>query len=116
MKMVGIGDLFIPSEYIQKGTEVFRENGIEVTTVDWELADFDELQHINLLVEQGGREDYVVPDNVIEAVKDADIILTQFCPINRQVLEAAKKLKYIGRINPHAAYLIEQELKKQKAS
>lgn len=96
MKMVGIGDLFIPSEYIQKGTEVFRENGIEVTTVDWGLVDFHELQHINLMVEQGGREEYVVPDHVIEAVKDADIILTQFCPVNAQVLETAKKLKYIG--------------------
>lgn len=96
MKLLGIGDLFIPSEFIEAGTGIFKESGITVETVDWELKDFDELQHINLKVEQGGREEYVIPQNIIEAAKDADIILTQFCPVNRQLLEAAKNLKYIG--------------------
>ena len=56
-KLVGIGDLFIPSTYISSGMQSLKQFGIEVSTVDWKLSGFDELQHINLLVEQGGRED-----------------------------------------------------------
>ena len=62
MKLVGIGDLFIPCEYIEKGMANLADKGIEVSTVEWQLKGFDELQNINLLVEQGGREEIAVPD------------------------------------------------------
>ena len=71
MKLVGIGDLFIPSEYIEKGMKSLEEIDISVSTVEWQLNGFDELQNINLLVEQGGREDIEVPDYILDAVKDA---------------------------------------------
>lgn len=96
MKLLGIGDLFIPGEFIKEGTGIFLDNGVEVEIIDWELTDFDELQAINLKVEQGGREEYVLPQYIVDAAKDADIILTQFCPINRQLLDVAENLKYIG--------------------
>ena len=31
-KLVGIGDLFIPCEYIEKGMACLREQGIDVST------------------------------------------------------------------------------------
>ena len=58
MKLVGIGDLLIPSKYIERGFAGFRDKGISIETVSWELKDYEELQHINLLVEQGGAEVY----------------------------------------------------------
>lgn len=57
MNLVGIGDLFITDEYIQKGMKGLNEKNVSVSTVEWNLKDFDELQHINLLVEQGGSKD-----------------------------------------------------------
>ena len=74
MKLVGIGDLFIPEEYIQKGMKSLEEIDISVSTVEWKLKGFDELQNINLIVEQGGREEIEVPDYILDAVKDAEII------------------------------------------
>ena len=95
-KLVGIGDLFIPSEYIEKGMAVLKDHDIEVSTVEWKLSDFDELQHINLLVEQGGREDIEVPDYILDAVKDADILITQFFPVGKALIDACTNLKTIG--------------------
>ena len=96
MKLVGIGDLFIPEEYIKSGMDFLKEKDIEVSTVEWKLSGFDELQNINLLVEQGGREDFCSPDYICEAVKDADIIITQFFPIGKELIDKCSNLKYIG--------------------
>jgi len=96
MKLVGIGDLFIPNEYILSGFKPFIELGVEVETVDWKLKDFQELQNINLLVETGGSEAYETPDYIIEACKDADIIITEFCTVTKKLIDACKNLKVVG--------------------
>ncbi len=96
MKLVGIGDLFIPCEYIEKGMSELAQKDIDVTTVEWKLSGFEELQNINLLVEQGGREDVAIPENILDAVKDADIIITQFFPISKRLIDSCPSLKYIG--------------------
>lgn len=95
-KLVGIGDLFIPCEYIEKGMSHLKELDIDVSTVEWKLSDFDELQHINLLVEQGGREEIPVPAEILEAVKEADILITQFFPVGKDLIDACPNLKTIG--------------------
>lgn len=95
-KLVGIGDLFIPCEYIEKGMSHLKDMDIDVSTVEWKLSDFDELQHINLLVEQGGREDIPVPAEILEAVKEADILITQFFPVGKELIDACPNLKTIG--------------------
>lgn len=96
MKIVGIGDFLIPAEYIEKGFAKWRDDGFEVSTVSWKLKDMEELQHINLLVEQGGSEVYDVPQDILDAVKDADIIITQFCPMSKKVIDNCPNLKAIG--------------------
>lgn len=96
MKLVGIGDLFIPKEYIEAGFKSFEGFGVEVKTIDWQLKDFDELQGINLLVEKGGSESYEPPQYIFDACKDADIIITQFCTITKKLIDNCPKLKIIG--------------------
>ncbi len=94
MKLLGIGDLFIPCDYIENG--IRNIENVEVSTIEWKLKGFDELQNINLIVEQGGRENYEVPSYIIEAAQDADIVITQFCPITEKFVDACPNLKYIG--------------------
>jgi len=96
MKIVGIGDLLIPKNYIEDGFKSFEDLGIEVKTIQWDLNDYEELQNINLLVEQDGSEAYEVPRYIIDEVKDADIIITQFCPINKKIIDSCINLKAIG--------------------
>lgn len=96
MKIVGIGDLLIPEQYIKEGFKEFEKNGHTVQTIQWNLKNYEELQNINLLVETKGSESYEPPEEIIEAVKDADIIITQFCPITQKLIDQAKNLKMIG--------------------
>ena len=96
MKIVGIGDLLIPSEYIENGFKPFAEAGHQLELIEWKRKDFEELQNINLKVEKGGSEAFETEDYIVDAVKDADIIITQFCPIGKKVLDACTHLKAVG--------------------
>lgn len=96
MKIVGIGDLFIPETYIHRGFEQIKALGITVETVQWQLEDLEALQHVNLLVEQHGAEGYEPPEYILDAVKDADMIITQFCTVTKKMIENCHRLKAIG--------------------
>lgn len=96
MKLVGIGDLFIPKRFIKEGFGPLEELGVDVHVLDWELKDHTELQNVNLLVENGGSEAYDLPDYILDAVQDADIVITQFCPVNSKLIDRCKNLKVIG--------------------
>ena len=96
MKIVGIGDLFIPAVYIEKGFAHMREKGWEVEVMDWPLKGFDELQNYNLLVETRGCQALQPPQCVFDFCVDADVIITQFCTMTRELVDACPKLKAIG--------------------
>ena len=92
MKIVGIGDLLIPAEYIREGFQPFVDAGHQLELIEWKRKDIEELQNINLQIEKEGCESFETEDEIVAALRDADIIITQFCPINRKVLD----LKAIG--------------------
>lgn len=96
MKIVGIGDLLIPEEYIKEGFAEFEKAGHQVETIQWDLENYEELQNINLKVELEGSEAYEPSDQIIEAIQDADIVITQFCPITKRVIDSCQNLKAIG--------------------
>ncbi len=96
MKLVVIGDIYIDHELIKDSFDRLNIPGLDVSSVQWQLKDDDELQTINLLVEQQGSEAYNAPQYILEAVKEADIIITQFCPVNRQMIDGSASLKMIG--------------------
>ncbi|WP_298780189.1 hypothetical protein, partial [uncultured Fretibacterium sp.] len=81
MEIVGIGDLLIPEQYIKKGFHNFEQAGHTVRTVQWKLKDYEELQNINLKVETGGSEAFEPPQEVLDAIEGADVVITQFCPV-----------------------------------
>ncbi|NLJ40475.1 MAG: 2-hydroxyacid dehydrogenase [Clostridiales bacterium] len=96
MKLVGVSDLFIPKEHIVSGFKGFEDHGVNVEVLDWQLKDFEELQNINFLVEQGGSEAYEPPEYILEACRDADIFITQFCTVTKKLIDACPRLKVIG--------------------
>ncbi|MGN7286589.1 2-hydroxyacid dehydrogenase [Shouchella rhizosphaerae] len=96
MKIIGIGDLLIPETFIYEGFQIFNDEHVEVNTIQWAMNSHEELQNINLLVETKGSEVYEVPDYILDFIKDADILITQFCPITKKVIDHCKNLKAIG--------------------
>lgn len=96
MNIVGIGDLFIPHQYIRDGFAPVAAQGHQLRTLDWRLSGFQELQEINLAVEKGGAAAYRPPDEVFAAAASADVLVTQFCTVPAALLEAAPGVKVVG--------------------
>ncbi len=113
MKVFGIGDLLIPEQYIKKGFSLFEEAGHEVTTLQWPLKDMEELQNINREVEKFGSEGYDPPEEILAAIEDTDILITQFFPVGKKVIDRCRNLKVVGVLragyeNINVPYLTEK--------
>lgn len=65
-----------------------RELAFAELTLDWPLVPFGRVAEVD---EASGTE-----DQLIEALGDAEICLTQMAPLTRRVIEAAPRLKLIG--------------------
>lgn len=96
IKILGIGDLFIPASCIAEGLSALESDDVCVQTVDWVHKDEAELQSINSIVESLGCEAVIPPDYIFDLARDADIIVTQFCTITRALIDHCKNLKVIG--------------------
>ncbi len=93
VKILGIGDHFIPAAIIGQG---LSELDADVSVLDWALPDEAELQRLNSIVECEGCEALQPPDYVIDAAKDCDIFVTQFVPVTQRLIDACSRLKCIG--------------------
>lgn len=93
MNIIGIGDLFIPAEYISRG---LAKHNLDAKVFEWETGTFEKLQEVNLLIEQKGCEAYDVPEELLAKLEGAEVLITQFCPINKMVIDNCPDLKVIG--------------------
>lgn len=96
MKLLAIGDLYIPAEFMEAGYRELADAGVEVVVRQWRHETLADLQKDNLAVEQGGPEAVKLPDELIHDVADNDIISGQFPPIGRDVIDAATRLKVLA--------------------
>lgn len=96
MKILGVGDLLIPKKYIEKAFKVFSDRGDTLETIQWDVGDYENLQNINLNIEQNGSNSIDIDENIIEKLTDADVIITQFFPINKKIIDRCENLKIIG--------------------
>jgi D-3-phosphoglycerate dehydrogenase len=95
MKLVGIYDLFIKKEYFELGLQPLQQFGIEINTVEWKVGEIGKFQEINLKVEKEGSEAIEPTQEVMDAIRDADIIVTHFCTITKNVIDHCKNLKMV---------------------
>lgn len=97
MKILVIGDIVVAEDLFidALGNEEFFKN-YEIETIHWPAKDRKNFQQKALNIEKNGPDAEAIPDEVYEKVKDCDILLTHFCPINSKVIENGKNLKLIG--------------------
>ena len=96
MKCVAIGDNFITPEMMKNGIEnspYLKFDSVEYFFFGLQVR--SEMRHIVKVIETGGFETLELPEGLLEAVEDADVIMCHLCPITKVVLERAKKLKLI---------------------
>lgn len=64
----------------------------EVVAVEWKSETRQEFQHKAQNIEKNGPTAEKVPDEAYKQVVDAEILLTHFCPVPEDLIEAGKKL------------------------
>ncbi len=96
MKCVAIGDNFITPDMMKRGIESYSYlNFDNIEYFFFGLHSRSEMRHIVKVIETGGFETLDLPEGLLDAVEDADVIMCHLCPITKKVLERAKKLKLI---------------------
>lgn len=96
MKCLAIADLFIDKQMMEEGLSRLKESGVEVTIKEWKHKDLEALQKDNIKLEQEGSEAIELPGELTDDLDDYDIIITQFAPIGKKVIDQAKNLKVLG--------------------
>lgn len=95
MKLLAIADPFIPETPMIRGLSPLQERGLDITIRPWPLPDIETLQVINLAVEQGGPEAASIPLEIFDGVEDTEILVVQFFPVSRAVLEKLPNVKLV---------------------
>lgn len=95
MKIVVVGDAGTSSEfYAEMAGQLTFENK-EIVKLEWNVK-MDDIQKKLLNIELNGPESEEPPEELIEEIKDAEVLLVHVCPISRKIIEAGKNLKMIG--------------------
>ncbi|MBZ5752091.1 NAD(P)-dependent oxidoreductase [Metabacillus rhizolycopersici] len=96
MKCLAISDLFITKDMMEDGLVELRNQGVEITIKEWLHEDLEALQRDNIKLEQEGSEAIALPAEILDGIEDYDIIITQFAPIGKQVIDKSNNLKILG--------------------
>lgn len=96
MKIVVIGDIVVSCRLLTEAAKSLPGGEHEIRAIEWKSETRQEFQKKALNIEKNGPEAEKVPQEAYEAVKDADVLLTHFCPVPENLIEAGKQLKLIG--------------------
>jgi len=94
MKIVCVSDHFMKDEFYLDCLKQFPN--IELIAMPY-FGSRDRIEMRSMVdkLEKEGAYAFPPPDDIWEAIKDADLLMTHLCPIPRQLMEAAPNLKYI---------------------
>ena len=96
MKLLVACDYTIRPDML-KGLKEFEKYDCKIEFFDNEdLSTEDSIYDIMLQTDKYGAESVKANPNFVEAVKDADFLIVHYTIVNKEVIEAAKKLKLIG--------------------
>lgn len=97
MKIIAFGDNLITPKMLNTGLKQFEQNGDLVEIRDWSHDTVEDLQNDNIKIEQKGANSVEITNqDLLKGIESFDMIITQFMPIGKKVIDQAKNLKYIG--------------------
>lgn len=95
MKIVCVADTYITEEMMYEGVKPYIGEEDEIKLFFFGDMDKSTMFGTVKALEEGRRLEIPVPDGLHEAVKDAELLIVHLCPVNRDLLEAAPKLKAV---------------------
>lgn len=96
MEVLCVGDLFLSSERFREAIE--KEMGEDfgpIREVSWAGKTAEDQHHLQQAMEQEGPEAVPVPEEVIEALGEAEALVVHFAPVSEAVLDAGPNLKAV---------------------
>lgn len=96
MRVLAIGDAFIPAEMMRPGFAALEKLGHEVVVRQWRHPDIKALQADNLIIEQRGPEAVGLPPDLTADIGEYELLVVQFAPVAKDVVARGKKLRQIG--------------------
>jgi D-3-phosphoglycerate dehydrogenase len=97
MKIIVIGDIVVSRELLAEAAESLGNPGQNtIVPILWPAETRQEFQRKAQNLEKNGPTAEKVPEEVYREIEDADIVLTHFCPVPADLIEAGKQLKLIG--------------------
>ena len=96
MKTLIVGDHFIPSSAFREAMErALGSNAGPLREVTWAGKDQEEHHAQQQIMERDGAEGVETPQEIVDAVGDAEIIAVHFAPVTAAIIEAAPDLKAV---------------------
>lgn len=95
MKIVVIGDIVVPCDLLVEAAQSLDAEA-DVVALEWKCPTRQEFQRRAQNLEKNGPTAEEIPAEAYEQVKDADILLTHFCPVAEDLIAAGPHLKLIG--------------------
>lgn len=96
MNLLAIADNFIDEETMYNGLKDLEKIGVNVEVRNWYHENQEALQRDNLLIEQNGPGAVELSDELLKDLDKFDMIIVQFAPVSKKVIDKAKNLKLIG--------------------
>lgn len=95
MKCVVIGDIFITEKMMLDSIKIYSNKYNEVKSFYFGFDDRKKMRNIVKKIETEGATSVEIPDGVLDEIKDADMLMVHLCPVTREMMKVAKKLKVI---------------------
>jgi D-3-phosphoglycerate dehydrogenase len=96
VEVLCVGDLFLSSDRMKEAIEKEMGGGsVAIREVSWAGEKAEDQHHLQQIMEQDGPEAVPTPEEIVEAVGDAEVIAVHFAPVPEAVLEAGLNLKAV---------------------
>ena len=97
MKGVVVGDYLLPTEILEK---FFHGEGIEQYITSYVKTDFivktrSEIRNVWRQLEKYGPSGVPCPEDLSALVRDAEVLVVHICPVSKELMDKAPKLKLI---------------------
>lgn len=97
MKVVVVGDIVVaPSLLEEAAKELATDEKLDIVSIEWETKDRLDFRSKAQNLELNGPEAEKAPEQLYKEIVDADILMVHFCPVSKELISKATKLKLIA--------------------
>jgi len=96
LKALVVGDFFLPSEILKESLYYIKGRISEVRKIDLLSKSRSEARNMVKIIESKGSGALSPPKTMMEQIRDVDILIVHLCPVPKDIIYNAKRLKLIA--------------------